>query len=124
MAWEKVGPTLPGMVAGADLTAAQHRFVNVNASGKVVAAGAGTPCDGVLQNNPDTDQAATVWGVGSVSKVSAGAAVAQGALVASDGNGQGITAVSGNYIAGRALTAAAGAGELISVWLFNPGRLA
>jgi len=124
MAWEKVGPTLPGMVAGADLTSAQYRFVVVNSSGKVVLAGAGAVVDGVVQNNPNTDQAATVWGVGSVSKVVAGAAVAQGALVASNGSGQAITAVSGNYIAGRALQAATGAGQLIPVWITNPGRVA
>lgn len=124
MAWEKVGPTLPGMVAGADLSAAQHRFVVVNASGKVVLAGAGAAVDGVVQNNPEADQAATVWGVGSVSKVEAGAAVAQGALVAPNATGQAITAVSGNYIAGRALQAATGAGQLISVWQTSPGRVA
>lgn len=124
MSWEKVGATLPGMVAGTDLTAGQHLFVVVNSSGKVELAGAGVAIDGVLQNKPDTDQAATVWGGGSVSKVIAGAAVVAGALVAPNGSGQGITAVSGNYIAGRALNAAAGVGEVISVWITQPGRLA
>lgn len=124
MSWEKVGATLPGLVAGADLTASQHLFVVVNASGKAAVAGAGVAIDGVLQNKPDTDQAATVWGCGSVSKVVAGAAVAAGALVAPNASGQAITAVSGNYIAGRALNAATGAGQLISVWVNQPGRVA
>lgn len=124
MAWEKVGPTLPGMVAGADLTAGQHLFVVVNSSGKIVAAGAGAAVDGVLQNNPAADQAATVWGVGSVSKVVAGAAVSQGAQVTPNASGQAVTAASGNYIAGRALQAATGAGQKIPVWVTSPGRVA
>jgi hypothetical protein len=112
------------MVAGADLSASQHLFVVVNASGKAVVAGAGVAIDGVLQNNPAADQAATVWGLGSVSKVVAGAAVAAGALVTPNASGQAITAVSGNYIAGRALNAATGAGQKVSVWLTQPGRVA
>ena len=124
MAWEKVGPTLPGMVAGADLSSAQHRFVVVNSSGKVVLAGAGVVVDGVVQNNPEADQAATVWGVGSASKVEAGGAIAAGALVTSNATGQALTAASGNYIAGRALLAATGGGQLISVWQTSPGRVA
>lgn len=52
MSWEKVGPTLPGMVAGADLSSSQHLFVVVNSSSKVVVAGAGVAVDGVVQNNP------------------------------------------------------------------------
>jgi hypothetical protein len=123
MAWEKVGPTLPGMVAGADLTAAQHRFVVVDSSGTVVLAGAGVAVDGVLQNNPNTDHAATVWGIGSVSKVEAGAAVAQGAFVTPNATGQAVTAATTNYIAGRALGAATGSGQFISVWQTSPGRV-
>lgn len=124
MAWEKVGATLPGMVAGADLTGSQYLFVVVDSNAKVVVAGDGVAVDGVLQNNPDSDQAATVHGVGSVSKVKAGAIVAKGALVGSDAAGKAVAATSGEYIAGRALTAAGAADEVISVWITQPGRVA
>ena len=123
MAWEKQGPTLPGIVAGADLSSAIHRFVVINSSGKAVLAGAGAAVDGVLHNNPEADRAASIWMVGSVSKVEAGAAVAQGANVTSDATGRAVTAASGNYIAGRALQAAAGAGEFVPVAQNSPGRV-
>ena len=54
---------------------------------------------------------------GSILKVEAGAAIAINAVVASDASGRAITAVSGvgNVQLGKALDAAAGAGEIIRV---------
>lgn len=54
---------------------------------------------------------------GGICKVEAGDVVAVGALVASDGVGRAITHVTtaGNYIAGKALTAAAAAGDIIEI---------
>lgn len=121
MAFEKVGATLPGIVAGADLTGSQFLFTVIDSNGKAVVAGAGVAVDAVLQNKPDTDQAATLWGCGSVSKVKAGAAVSNGALVTPDAAGKAVAATTGNFIAGRALTAAGAADEIVSVWITQPG---
>lgn len=121
MAFEKVGETLPGLEAGADLTTHQFKFVQVTVNGIELAA-AGGRIAGVLQNKPDTGNAASVWGPGTVSKVVAGAAVAKGADVTPDAQARAVTSATGNYIAGQALTAAASAGELVSVWITQPGR--
>ena len=123
MAFEKVGETLPGMEAAADLTGHQFRFVTVT-SGGIDVAGVGASIAGVLQNKPDTGEAATVWGPGTVSKVEAGGSVLQGADVTPDATGRGVTSATTNYIAGKALTAAANAGELLTVWITQPGRTA
>lgn len=122
MAFEVTGSTLPAVTAAADLSAQQFRFVKITAAKAINLAGAGDAVAGVLQNKPISGQAATVWGVGSVSKVVAGAAVAAGAFVTPDASGDAVTAGTGNYIAGEAIDAAAGAGSIISVQLTQPGR--
>lgn len=125
MAFEKTGETLPGIEASGDLSGSQFRFVTVDSSGEAAVAGAGVSVAGVLQNKPDAQgKACTIWGPGTVSKVVAGAAVAAGADVTSDATGRGITSASGNYIHGKALRAAANAGELFSVWITQHGRTA
>jgi hypothetical protein len=124
MAYDNRGTNLPGIVAGADLTAAQHRFVSIDGTGRADLTGAGLLITGALENNPDIDQAASIQGPGSVVKIEASAAIVAGAAVASAANGQGVTAASGNYIAGECVEAAGAAGELCSVFLTFPGRLA
>lgn len=104
--------------AASDLSAGQHHFVEVDSSGQIALVnGSGDTVDGVLQNDPDAQgQAGTVINDG-ISKVVAGAAVAQGALVMSNASGRAITATSGNFVAGRALEAATADAEVISVLL-------
>lgn len=121
MAFEKVGETLPGMETGADLSTHQFKFVTIDATGVVLASAGGTVA-GVLQNKPGLAQAAAVYGPGSVSKVFSGGAVAVGADVTPDASGRAVTSATTNYIAGKALTAAANANEIISVWITQPGR--
>ena len=75
MAYGNRGSNLPGIVAGADLTAAQHRFITIDSTGRAVLSGLGGRISAVLQNNPNTGQAATLEGPGSVSKLESGAAV-------------------------------------------------
>lgn len=125
MAFECIGSTIPGVEASADLSADQFKLVIIDSNGQAALAGAGVAVDGVLQNKPSAQgQAATVWGVGSVSKVVAGAAVAAGAAVTPDASGLAVTAASGDYILGRALEAATASGDLIAVWINQPGRVA
>ena len=96
MAYEKRGETLPGIVAGADLSATPNRFVALNGSAAAVLAGAGAAVVGVVENNPGLGIAASIMGSGSVAKVEAGAAVAAGAAVTSDATGRAVTSASGN----------------------------
>lgn len=125
MAIEKVGETLPGIEASADLSAAQFLFVTLDSAGEAEVAGAGVSIAGVLQNKPGAQgRPCTIWGPGTVSKVVAGDAVAAGADVTPDANGKAVTSATGNYIAGKALSAATAADQLISVWITQPGRTA
>ena len=119
MAFSNRGTNLPGIAAGADLTAAQHRFVTTDSTGRAVLSGAGARVGAVVENDPNTGQAATLMGPGSVSKVEAGAAIALGADVASDSLGRAVTAVAGDFIVGECVSAAGALGELCSVWV-NP----
>lgn len=121
MAYSNRGTNLPGIVAGADLTAAQHRFVTIDSAGKAVLTAAGGRIDAALENNPNTDEAASLMGPGAVAKIEASAAVALGASVASAANGQAVTASTGNYIGGICVEAAGAAGELCSVFMTYTG---
>lgn len=108
--------------AAADLSTKQFRAVKVVGSKQVNLCVAGDNGIGILQNKPGLNQAASVSVAGS-SKAIAGAAIAAGALVASDVNGALVTALTTNYILGVALSAAGGAGEIISVLLRPGGKL-
>jgi hypothetical protein len=119
-----VGPRIPGLLAGADLSANQFKFVKAGASeGLVVAIAAATDRPiGVQLDKPSA--AGKVIEVASmeITEVIAGAAVAYGAEVQTNAAGQAITAVATGFVVGRALQAAANAGDRISVALncWNP----
>jgi hypothetical protein len=69
------------LVAGADLSTKQYTFVKLDSSGQAVAAAAATDIPiGVLQNAPTSGQEAEVLIVGGT-KIVAGAAIGEGALV-------------------------------------------
>ncbi|MBV9984517.1 capsid cement protein [Bradyrhizobium sp.] len=76
---------------------------------------------GVLQNTPPAGIAADV-GIGGISKMVAGAAVAAGAELMVDANGRFITWVAGagNAKVGLALEAAAGANAVITGLIYVP----
>jgi hypothetical protein len=108
--------------ASADLSANQHRFVDLDGSGEAAVAGAGALALGVQQNKPAAQgRATTVWGSGRVSKVRAEGALAVNVRVAAAASGRATTATSGNAILGRTLEASTAAGDLIAVYLFNGG---
>ena len=105
------------LLAGADLSAAQFRFVKTNSSGYAVLAGAGEMANGAVQNDPEMEQAAVV-DISGVTKVEAAAAINPGALVASNGDGKAVTATAEDYALGTALETGAD-GRIISI-LFQP----
>ena len=110
-------------VAAADLTTSQFLLMNIDSAGKAALAGAASRAVGVLQNNPDIAQAATV-GIYGVTKVVAGAIVAAGADLQSDAAGKVITFVPPatgvvNYRVGIALSAAGAADEIISMLILT-----
>jgi len=117
------GGNLPGITAGADLSASQFRFVSIDATGRAVLTAAGARIDGALGNTPKIDEAATINTCGATAKIESAGAVAVGDPVAAAAGGMAATAVAGNFIAGVCTVPSIAAGELISVHLTFPGVL-
>lgn len=127
-------------VAAADLSAKQYTFVKVNGDGQAAAAAAaGEPVFGVLQNDPGLGQEATI-AVGGISKVKADGVINEGDLIKTSADGQAAVAVKatvntgdtgaasdpvvGSYVIGMAVSAAAAAGEVVSVLITHAGAVA
>ena len=106
--------------ANADLSALQHRFMTVNASGKVAATGAGAEADGVLQDNPAAADRPASVAVSGVTKIEASGTLTAGDDVASGANGLAVTAGTGDVVNGRCLVGAAD-GKIAAVLLKTAG---
>lgn len=101
-------------VAGEDLTDGQYLFVKVDGNGHVVHAGNGDRAIGVTSGKAGLGQAITV-DIDGRTLVRAGAAIAAGAIVQSNANGEAITQASTGDVCGTALEAAAAQGDLVSI---------
>lgn len=121
MAYKGALTSIPGAVAGADLSSSQFLFAVANSSGTfIVNTTAGGPVLGVIQDNPASGEAVNVAFSG-VTKVVAGAAVAAGARVMSSAAGKAVTATSTNNFRGVALEAATADGDIITMLLAPTG---
>lgn len=105
-------------IATASLAANQYEMVMVdtNFDSQVVVCGATTDTPlGVLLNKPGAGEAASIMCAG-VTKVSTGAALANGALLGVDATGRVVTQApaAANPVFGQALTTSNGAGEIIT----------
>jgi hypothetical protein len=106
------------LVAAADLSAKQYQFVKLDSAGKaaVVAANTDRPI-GVLQNAPLAGQEAEVLVVGGT-KLVAGEAVTEGAVISTTSAGKADSIAVGSattqYILGTALTEVAADGEILT----------
>lgn len=108
-------------IAGADLSAAQFKFVTLESTGKVILANsAGEQAYGVVIVGAAADRAVTVVRTGSV-MVEAGGTIAAGAAVATNAAGKAQTAATGNIVMGYAKEAGV-SGQLIEVELFTGGN--
>ena len=103
------------MVAGADLSSSQYRFVKLAADNECDVATDGVQAEGVLQNNPVADGEACVALSGVVKVIVGTGGLTAADNVASDANGAAITAASGDAILGVAMedTAAGGIGRVL-----------
>lgn len=123
MAYEQVVEGLEiALNAGADLSAKLFFIVKVNTDENAVLAGAGEASLGVIREAAAQNAPVTVQ-TGGFAKVSAGAAFNAGVLVASDANGQGVLATSGQYAIGMAMQAAGAQNEIVSVRLGPYGKV-
>jgi hypothetical protein len=112
MATDQITQTVT-VIAGADLSALQYRFVEADGT---LPAGAGADAMGVNYSKVTSGRPATVV-VAGVAKVVAGAAVAVKDKIQTDANGKAIPATTGDHVLGMALTAAGADGEVIEVLL-------
>jgi len=106
------------LVAAADLSSLQYTFVKLNASGQAAAAAAATDIPiGVLQNAPTSGQEAEVLVVGGT-KIVAGAAIGEGALIGTSAAGKAVALVAGTdttkYVVGTLLTESGASGDIVT----------
>lgn len=111
--------------AGADLRLMRFHLVRVatvpdliNIASHAAASLANGPI-GVLQNKPNSLQAATVAFLGE-SKVVAGGSITANVMITTNGSGRATAAVSGDIIVGRAMEAAGADGDIIRAFLQPP----
>ncbi len=116
--------------AAADLSAAQFKFVKVDANGKMAAIAAATDKPaGVLQNKPTSGQQCLVAKLG-MTKISADAALNEGDSIGPSADGQADAKVEGTdtteYICGTMRDNPGAAGEIGTAWIncINPHRAA
>lgn len=104
------------LVAGADLSSAQYKFVKISSGNAVVCAAATDRPIGVLQNAPASGQEAEIVVVGGT-KVIAGGSITAGAAIGTNGSALAAAKTVGtdttHYIAGTALSGGS-ANEVIS----------
>lgn len=91
--------TLP---AGANLSENQYFAVTVDSESNAVLAGAGEVAIGILQNDPNEDEAATIMTYG-LTKAVFGDTVANGAIVTPDADGKLVTSTTGDREVGIAI---------------------
>lgn len=92
MAFDGQVVKLTGLKAGADLTTKQFFFVKFDGSGDIILATAlGEQIVAVLQNKPNTGEAAELVSLGQT-KVEFGATLAAGAVVATSAGGAAVAA--------------------------------
>ncbi len=108
------------LLAGADLRAAQYRFVRLDAAGNVVQASTNERIIGVLQNRPNVNEPCTIIFCGE-SLLESGGSFAVGAWLRSDATGRAVATTTATDIVGAiALEAANAAGELVRVLVITP----
>jgi len=109
--------------AGGDLSAGQFKFVVLAADGQIDLATDGAAAVGVLLNQPDAAGKAATVVVSGKTAVTAGGDITAGDDIASDLNGDAITAATGDIIMGYALEDGVD-GQVIAVELINGGNAA
>ena len=113
------------LLANADLSAKQYFGIEpVAASGvtKAALAGNGEDIIGVLQNKPESGEAATI-AISGVTKASAGGVITAGGNVALDAAGEFVAAASGDVIVGVNVGKTTADGDIFELLLLPRGAL-
>jgi len=109
--------------AATDLSQKRYHLVSFGAAGLITQSTSPTASTaaGVVQNAPRAGEDATLGYLGK-SKVVAGPAISVNALFTTTASGRATTAASGQMVFGRALSASAADGEVITSLLYAPFR--
>lgn len=109
--------------AAADLSAKRYHIMRLSAAQTVNQASLATDSGicGVLQNEPQSGETATIAYEG-ITKVVAGGSVTVNAFITSNSSGRATAVGSGGMAIGRALQAAGNDGEVITAVIFHPVR--
>ena len=110
-------------VAGSDLRLAQFNFVSLAADGAIDVTGAGLAADGVLINDPNTAEAATVVVFGRVTVELGTGGCTAGDLIASDASGLAVTATTSDIVLGKVLETGV-AGQIVTMDFYKGGNAA
>lgn len=117
----------PGAIAAADLRTKQYHFMRfvgtTERSVNQASLDTSTELAGILVNQPNTNEHASIKYQGETFAI-AGAAVSANALLTTNSSGRAVTAGSGDMVGGRAVVAAGGDGDKIRVVACIPWRLA
>jgi hypothetical protein len=106
--------------AGQDLSAKQYYIIKLASDGQIDPAGAAnTQSEGVLQNDPAAAGREAIVCVLGVTKCVAAEAIAVGDAISTDTSGKGVVSASGEFILGKAITAAGADGDIFTM-LFQP----
>ena len=118
------------LVAGADLSAAQYKFVKMSADNTCVLCSAATDAPiGVLQNDPASGEEASVLVIGGT-KLVAGAAIAAGVKIGTSSTGKADAKVAGTdtteYTVGAVLQSSAADADILTAVIncASPNRAA
>lgn len=84
------------LIAGADLSGSQYKFMALASDGQIDPCGAGAKSVGVLQDNPDAAGKVASVGIDGVTKIELGATLAAGAEVMSNAAGEAVAVTSTN----------------------------
>ena len=103
------------LVAGADLSAVQYHFIMLDADGKAIVCGANGVSIGILQNTPESGEAARVRVLGT-SKLVMNEGVDEGEAITSIAGGAGeVVDNADEYFGAICIEAATAANDIIEV---------
>lgn len=112
------GFTIPGVVANADLSAKQYHVVSLTstANNVKIAGDVDTAIAGLLQNEPESGEAAEVVCLGIAKGICESTSISRGAVVTSNSTGEvQATTADEDRVLGIALSAGSAAGDIIDV---------
>lgn len=108
--------------AGVDLSGSQYRFVQNSGGVNSILPSAAGDAEGVIQNNPSLNDAATV-AIGGTTKLVAGGAIPAGSKLTTAADGRAVVAGAGNRVLAQHVEAgAAVAGQIFTAMLLLQGE--